>query len=134
MADNLKKLGEKQISTVGVTTLYTCPSGKSAKGKFLFRGISGAASVFILYRNGMEICRKVGAVGDILFSSTGQMVNLIVAATGAAGLTGASNTTHVGNGPTEFILAAGDTVSYEIQVAAFSAMYASFDGIELDAV
>lgn len=133
MADNLKKLGEKAIVTVGVTQVYVVPSGKSAKGKFTFRGISGASSLLILYRNGIELARLVGAAGDIIYSSTGQMINKVLAATGAAGLDGSSNTKMVGHGPNEYILSAGDTISYEIQTAAYTSMYMSFDGIELDA-
>lgn len=132
MSDNLQKY-EKTTATVGVTTLATIPSGKAMKGRLMLRGISGAASILILSVNGCEVCRLTGAVGDIIHSTSAAQLNKVLAATGAAGIDGSADAKTVAPGPREFILKAGDTVTYEIQTAAYSSMYAAFEGVELDA-
>jgi hypothetical protein len=130
MSDIIGTLGDSTGLTVGTHTLYTCPSGKAAKGKIMYRGVSGVNSTLLFTVNGMVIFQS-GALtsGHIIYTTTVLMFN--DAAT-AATVTGATDALTVGIGPKEYYLSEGETITYTIGTADFSAFKAVFVGTEVD--
>lgn len=129
MSDKIGVLDEKAVATVGVTTAYTCPSGKAAKVKIMYRGAAGASSTLKVTVNGIDIF-LTGALtsGNISHSTTALMHNTQA----ASAIDGSADAKCVAPGPKEFFLSAGDTVSYEIGTAAFSSMNFQVVGSEID--
>jgi len=129
MSDRIGVLDEKSVATVGVTTVYTCPSGKAAKVKCMYRGAAGSSSTLKVTVNGIDIF-LTGALtsGNISYSST----SLMHQAGAASTIDGSADGKVVAPGPKEFYLSAGDTISYEIGTAAFSSMNFQVVGSEID--
>lgn len=131
MADKLGVLGEVAGVTVGTHTIYTCPTGKGAKGKLFFRFTAGANSVVNFFMNGALIA-STGAMtaGHFVFSIGTD--NVISSVPGAAAPNGQTAATCVAPSGATFMLSAGDLVQYEVVTTALGAASAQFIGAEVD--
>jgi hypothetical protein len=132
MSDVIGTLGSSTAAVVGTQTLYTCPSGKAAKGKIMYRGVCGVSSTLAFVVNGMKLFQSAAlTTGHIIYSTTSLMFN--DAATDGA-VNGSSDALTVGIGPKEYYLSEGETITYIIATADFSSLKAVFVGTEVDVV
>jgi hypothetical protein len=130
MTDIVGTLGEQTGATVGTHTLYTCPSGKGARGKIMYRGVAGNNSTILFTVNGIILFQSAALVtGHIVYTTTLLMFN--DAAT-AATITGATDALTVANGPKEYFVSEGETITYTIGTTDFSSFKAVFVGAEVD--
>lgn len=130
MSDIIGVLGEASQLAIGTYTVYTCPAGKAAKGKLMYRAQAGAggASTLAAAMNGITIFTKGATTAShYIFSSVARVMN-----TGAAAPTGADSSTTVGSAPEEYYLSAGDLVQYVVGGEALIAANFQFVGAEVD--
>lgn len=130
MSNKVAPLGVNTIATQGTTTAYTVPTGKCAKVKLMYRGVSGVNSTLRVLVNGVEIFRT-GALttGHVHYSNSAAMYATQTADTAVTGL---ADATTVSPGPKEYYLDEGDTVQYIIGTADFSSMNFQVVGAEID--
>lgn len=131
MADLIGVLGSSAIAVIGTSTPYTVPSGKSARVKLMYRGVAGTNSVLTVSVNGIVVFVTAALTsGNVSYSNTTQMH-----LSGTSGsITGATDTTTIAPGPKEYMLSEGDTVTYNIATADFSAMNFQVIGTEVENV
>lgn len=130
MSDLIGVLGQSTNGVVGTTTPYTCPSGKAAKVKLMYRAVAGANSTLAVAVNGMTIFQSAAlTVSHVVYTTSLLMFN--DAAT-AATITGASDALTVSPGPKEYYLSEGDTVTYVVGTTDFSSMNFQVVGTEVD--
>lgn len=132
MSDRIGVLGEAATATVGTTTVYTCPTGKAAKGKWMFnlQGNAGGGSIVEFFVNGMSVGR-IAAMTASFFAFSIKGAGLRVAEQ-AAQPTGIGSGLTVAPADPIYYLNAGDTVQYVTSGAALIAMNAQFVGTEID--
>ena len=128
MADKIGILGSATTATAGTTTAYTVPTGKAAKIKLMYRGVSGISSTIKFTVDGIDIFIS-GALttGHYHWSSSDKMLNSSATIPG-----GTTDATTVSPGPKDYYLAAGDTITYTIGTADFSAFAVHVVGTEVD--
>ena len=130
MSDKIGVLGEATTLTAGTITVYTCPSGKAAKGRLMFsiQGAADATSDFRISVNGITIFDTLNIpASNYAFSSNSAL--LLV----QAGLpTGLSAVQTVGPYPLDFYLSAADTVTYTVAGTTLLAGNVQFVGTEVD--
>lgn len=130
MADNIGVLGSDTSVTIGSHTVYTCPSGKAAKIKIMYRGVAAANSTLKLTVNGIDIFLTAAlSVGNVSHSTSLLMHN----SQAAASVDGSSDAKTVAPGPKEYYLSAGDTVTSAIGTADFTSLNVQVVGVEVDA-
>lgn len=132
MSDRIGVLGESAVATVGTTTVYTCPTGKAAKGKFMFiiQGNAGGGTVVDFFVNGMKIATVAAMTASFyVFSVKGAGLR---AAEQAALPIGTTTALTVAPGDPVYFLNAGDTIQYAISGAAAIAANVQFVGTEID--
>lgn len=130
MADIIGTLGEATAAVIGTQTLYTCPSGKAAKGKIMYRGVCGVNSTLSFTVNGIKLFQSAALTsGHIIYTTTALIFN--DAATDGA-VSGASDALTVAPSPKEYYLSEGETITYTIATADFSSFKAVFVGTEVD--
>ena len=132
MADQIGVLGEATTATAATTTVYTVPSGKAAKVKIMWAGLSHASTGtgdLTITVNGIN-----GAV--VLYITAARYVHsnstLLVNPETAAAPTGATALLTVAPAPMEYYLSAADTVTYTIATLTMQAMNMQVVGTEID--
>lgn len=129
MADIATKLGSVSLLTVGTHTVYTVPTGKSARVKLRYRGTLANTGTILFTVGGIVVAAPVAAAGaEFIFSSTAALYEN----TGTTAPDGIAAATTVGEAPEEYYLDAGDTVSYSPGVVDLTAMQVDVVGIEID--
>lgn len=132
MSDKIGVLGEGTTATIGTTTIYTCPTGKMARGRLMFilQGNAGAGSIVDWFVNGAKIA-TIGAMTASYYCFSVKSAGLRVAEQ-AALPTGIATGLTVAPADPIYYLNEGDTVQYAVSGAALIAMNAQFVGTELD--
>lgn len=128
MSDNVGVLGTATATTIGTTTVYTCPVGKAARFRLQFIGQAGASSDVGILVHAMEIART-GALtsANYFFSNSAGLYTV-----GAAKPTGISGAVTNQPAPPIFWLSAGQTVQYTVAAANLAAMAMDVVGVEYD--
>lgn len=132
MSDKIGVLGEASGTTVGTTTVYTCPTAKAAKGKLMFnlQGNAGGGSIIEWFVNGCSIGKIAAMTASYyVFSIKGAGLRVAEQAAQPTGI-GAGLT--VAPADQIYFLNAGDTVQYAVSGAALISMNAQFVGTEID--
>ena len=131
MSDKIGVLGEATTATAATTTVYTVPSGKAAKGKifYLCQGAADATTDLNIKVNAIDVMDHANiTASNYLFSSP----NALKEGPLATLPTGVDGDTTGGPAPTEYYLAAGDTVTYTIAGTTALSMNCQFVGTEID--
>lgn len=129
MTDKIGTLGKASTLTQGTTTVYTCPVGKAARGKLMYRATSGVSSVLALTVNGCKVLQSAAmTTGHFMFSSLAAMQEN----TGTTEPLGDADGTIVAPGPAEYFLSAGETITYTVTTADLLAGFFAFVGVEVD--
>lgn len=130
MTNKIGTLASSTTVSAGTTTLYTCPTGKGARGRLFYRGVSGVNSTLSFVVNGIVLF-VTGALttGHVHYSSTALLYNTQTAASGLDGSTEAKTAQPYSR---DYWLAAGETVQYIIGTADFTSIKAAFVGTEVD--
>lgn len=132
MSDRIGVLGEASATTLGVTTVYTCPAGKAARGRWMVRFQGGVNSQVALLVNGMEVARNAAmTTGEYNYTIKGGGI-FAYATSDADAPSGLADALTVAPADPIYYLNAGDTVQYSIITAALLAMNAQFVGVEVD--
>lgn len=132
MSDIIGTLGESSAAVVGTQTLYTCPSGKAAKGKLMYRGVAGVNSTLAFTVNGIKLFQSAAITAThVVYTTTALIFN--DAATDGA-VNGSSDALTVAPAPKEYYLSEGETITYVIATADFASFKAVFVGTEVDVV
>jgi hypothetical protein len=132
MADQIGVLGEATVATAATTTVYTVPSGKAAKVKIMWAGLSHASTGtgdLTITVNGINVAvvLNITAARYVHSNST-----LLVNPETAAAPTGATALLTVAPAPMEYYLSAADTVTYTIATLTMQAMNMQVVGTEID--
>jgi hypothetical protein len=132
MADKIGVLGEATTATAATTTVYTVPSGKAAKVKIMWAGLSHASTGtgdLTITVNGINVAvvLNITAARYVHSNST-----LLVNPETAAAATGATALLTVAPAPFEYYLSAADTVTYTIATLTMQAMNMQVVGTEID--
>jgi len=132
MADQIGVLGEATTATAATTTVYTVPSGKAAKVKIMWAGLSHASTGtgdLTITVNGINVAvvLNITAARYVHSNST-----LLVNPETAAAPTGATALLTVAPAPMEYYLSAADTVTYTIATLTMQAMNMQVVGTEID--
>lgn len=131
MANIIGVLGEATAVAVGATTAYTVPAGKAAKVQIMYRAVAAANSTIAVAVNGLTIFTTGALVaGEVSFSGR-EKAHI---ADAAADINGGSDDTTVAPYKREFMLSAGDTISYTVGTLALSSMNFQVIGAEIDIV
>ena len=132
MADQIGVLGEATTATAATTTVYTVPSGKAAKVKIMWAGLSHASTGtgdLTITVNGIDVAVVLNiTAARYVHSNSTLMVNPET----AAAPTGATALLTVAPAPMEYYLSAGDTVTYTIATLTMQAMNLQVVGTEID--
>lgn len=129
MTDRLGVLGINSDVAVGTYTSYTVSPSQAAKVRVQFRGVAGSASTLSVKINGCDIFDTAAlTVGNISYSSS----QIIHASSAASGIDGSTDAKTVAPFNREYMLSEGDTVTYTIGTAAFTAMNFQTIGVALD--
>lgn len=132
MTDKIGVLGEQTATTVGTHTAYTCPAGKSAKIKIMWRALMANTATLVITVNGVDILNPAAAGGaEHWFSSPVAMYEEQGTPTNPPD--GITDATTVAPGPYEYYLSAGDTVTYSVGVVNITSIKVMVVGAELDA-
>ena len=133
MADIIGVLGEATTTTVGTTTVYTCPSGKAAKFKIMWSGkahASNSSGDLTITVNAMKVGDRLNMPATEQFWSTSTLLihdpSVSVHPDGSTALLTASPA------PFEYYCSAGDTVTYTIGTDAMVEMNMQVVGSEVD--
>lgn len=127
--DIIGVLGQAQTAVVGTVTAYTCPSGKSARVKLMYRGVAGTNSTLKVAVNGIEVFQTAALTsGNVSHSTTALMHNTQV----AGAIDGSADSKVVAPGPKEYFLSEGDTITYTIATNDFSSFNFQVVGTEVD--
>lgn len=132
MSDKIGVLGEASTTTVGTTTVYTCPTAKAAKGKLMFnlQGNAGSGSIIGFYVNGMLVGQIAAMTASYYcFSIKGAGLRAAEQAALPIGTTAALT---VAPADPVYYLSEGDTVQYVVSGAALISMNCQFVGTQID--
>ncbi len=130
MTDKIGVLGEQTATAVGTQTVYTVPTGKSAKVKLMYRCLLANTGTIAIAVNGITVMAPAASGGaENAFSS---LVDLYENTTSTAP-TGAATNATVAPAPQEYYLSAGDTVTYTVGVVALTSGNFQVVGVEVDA-
>lgn len=132
MGDKIGVLGESSATGVGTTTVYTCPTGKMARGRIMFRLKAGAGGTDVIefFVNGCSIGKVAAMTADYyVFSIKGAGLRV---AEQAAEPTGIGSGLTVAPADQIYYLNEGDTVQYAVSGEALAAMSCQFVGFEGD--
>jgi hypothetical protein len=130
MSDKIGVLGEATATTVATTTVYTCPAGKAAKVRLMFRAQGDATTAIAILVNGLEVARVAAMTANFYVCSI-KGAGLRIAEQAAAP-TGIGAGLTVAPADQIYYLSAGDTVQYTIITAAALAMNFQVVGTEID--
>jgi hypothetical protein len=132
MSDRMGVLGEATATAVATATIYTCPAGKAAKGKFMLRFQGDTNTVVALLVNGIEVARNT-AMTTAHYNYTIKGGGMFAYASGSATPpTGLANALTVAPADPIYYLNTGDTVQYTVLTAALLAANFQFVGVEID--
>ena len=132
MSDKIGVLGKASSTVVATTTIYTCPVGKAAKGRFfaLFQGNTNTVVAILV--NGLEVARNTVMTASH-YNYTIKGGGLFAYASGnATPPTGLANALTAAPADPIYYLNAGDTVQYTVVTAALLAANFQFVGVETD--
>jgi hypothetical protein len=131
MTDKIGVLGEATTLTAGTTTVYTVPASKAAKVKIMYevQGAADATTDFTITINGIVVMTHANiTASNYLFSSP----NALKEGPLAAQATGVDGDTTVSPAPSEYYLAAADTVTYTLGGSDALACNVQVVGTEID--
>lgn len=131
MTDIIGVLGEATVATAAVTTVYTVPSGKAAKGRLFFqcKGAADGTTDLTITVNGIDVFVHANiTASNFMFSSP----NALLEGPLAAAPTGADGDTTNAPAPIEYFLSAADTVTYTLAGTTALGMNCQFVGTEVD--
>jgi hypothetical protein len=132
MSDKMGVLGKASATVVSTATIYTCPAGKAAKGRFFVRFQGGVSSVVALLINGIEVARNTAmTTGHYNYTIKGGGM-FAYAAGNATPPTGLANALTCAPADPIYYLNAGDTVQYTVVTADLLAANFQFVGVEID--
>lgn len=132
MTDTIGVLGEATATTVGTTTVYTCPAGKAAKVRLMARWQGDTNSQVAILVNGLEVAR-CGAMTATQYNYTIKGGGITAyAASNASAPDGLGNDTTVAPADPIYYLNAGDTIQYTVVTAALTAMNFQVVGVAID--
>lgn len=132
MADIGGVLGEATVLTVGTHTVYTCPAGKWAKVRIMWRALLQNNGTLAITVNGTVILGpNVSGGAETWYSSTAAMYEEMGTPTDVP--TGDAAATTVAPGPVEYYLSGGDTITYTVGAQDLTACKVQVVGVELDA-
>lgn len=132
MSDKIGVLGRASATTVGTTTVYTCPAGKAARGRWMCVFQGGVNSQVALLVAAMEVARNAAmTTGQYNYSIRGGGM-YAYAASNAALPSGLADALTVAPASPIYYLNAGDTVQYTVITAALLAANFQFVGTEID--
>ena len=133
MADIIGVLGEATTTTVGTTTVYTCPSGKAAKFRIFWAGEAHASTStgdLTITVNGIVVAEKLNLPnGEQFWSNSTTILHDPSVSVNPDGSTAALTASPA---PQEYYCSAGDTVTYTIGTLAQVAMNMQVVGSEVD--
>lgn len=132
MSDRVGVLGEATATVVATATIYTCPVGKAAKGKFMVRFQGDTNTVVALLVNGMEVARNTVMTASHYNYTINGGGMFAYAAGNATPPTGLTNSLTAAPADPIYYLNAGDTVQYTVVTAALLAANFQFVGVEID--
>lgn len=115
MSDSIGVLGRASATTVGTTTVFTCPAGFAAKGRIMFSGQNAAVGNFTLQVivAGLTVMNSGNvAVNDYIFSI--QTAGLLSSGPSATAPTGVTAALTVAPALPIYYLNPGDTIQYVI--------------------
>lgn len=132
MSDKIGVLGSSTAAVSGTATAYTCPAGKAAKFKLMFRmqGNAGGGTTLSVLINGMTIA-TVAAMTASYYVFTVKGAGLRAAEQSAAP-TGIAAAATVAPADPVYELSVGQTVQYIIGGADAIAMNFQVIGTEID--
>lgn len=133
MADKIGVLGEASTATIGTVTVYTCPTAKAARGRWMFRfkGSAAGGTIIDFYVNGLKIATVPAMTADYyVFSIKSAGLRAAEQSAEPIGTTAALT---VSPADPIYYLNAGDTIQYAISGAAAAAANVQFVGTEVDA-
>lgn len=132
MSDKIAVLGEASATTVGTTTVYTCPAGKAARGRFFGRFQGDTNSQVALLANGLEVARNT-VMTTAHYNYTIKGGGMYAYAGGnASAPTGLANALTAAPADPIYYLNPGDTIQYTVVTTALLAMNMQFVGVEID--
>lgn len=132
MADVIGVLGEASTTTLGTTTVYTCPAGKASKVRLMTRFQGDTNSQVAILVNGVEVARN-GAMTANHYNFTIKGGGLLAYAAGnASAPSGLADALTVAPADPIFYLNAGDTIQYTVVTAALLAMNFQVVGVAID--
>lgn len=129
MTDKIGTLGKLATLTVGTNLVYTCPVGKAARIKLFYRVTAGVSTVFAITVNGIKVLQTAALTTGHFVYSTPAFLSANNATTEPVGT---ADATSVGPAPTEYYLAAGETVTYTVTTADLLAASVQVVGVEID--
>jgi hypothetical protein len=131
MSDSIGILGRAAATTVGTTTVFTCPAGFAAKGRVIFSAVNAAVgnATLQVIVGGITIMQSGNvAVSQYIYSSN----SLLSSGSLAAGPDGLTDAKTVAPFQRIYFLSPGDTVQYIIAGNAFASLQMQFVGVLVD--
>lgn len=132
MSDKIGVLGSSTSVVVATATAYTCPAGKAAKFKIMFRmqGNAGAGTTLAVLVNGMTVAAVAAMTASYyVFSVKGAGLRCAEQAAAPTGIAAAAT---VAPADPVYEVSAGQTVQFTIGGAAAIAMDFQVVGTEID--
>lgn len=130
MTDTVGVLGEATGTAVGLQNVYTVPSGKAARCRIMYRGVSGTNSTLQWDVNGITVALSTAnTVNHVQYSSAALLHNNQTAASVVDGTTEARTVMPYER---DYWLSAGDRIDVTIGTAAYSSFKAMVVGTEVD--
>ena len=133
MSDKIGVLGEAATITTGTTTAYTCPAGKAAKVRIMWKGTAHASNStgdLTITVNGIVVAERLNMPATELFWSTSTLMihdpSVSVNPDGSTALLTCSPA------PFDYYLSAADTVTYTVGTDNMVAMQLQVVGTEVD--
>lgn len=132
MSDKIAVLGRASATTLGTTTVYTCPAGKAARGRWMARFQGDTNSQVALLVASMEIARNtVMTTAHYNYTIKGGGI-FAYAGGNASAPTGLAAALSVAPADPIYYLNPGDTVQYTVVTQALLAANMQFVGVEID--
>lgn len=132
MTNKIGVLGSSTATVLGTATAYTCPAGKAAKVKIMFRmqgNAAGGTTLDMLVNNLVAASIAAMTANFYVFSTRGAGLRVAEQAAQPLGTTAALS---VAPADQVYYLSAGQTIQYTIGGAAAIAMSFQVVGTEID--
>lgn len=121
-------LGINSDVAVGTYTAYTVPPASSARVRIFYRGVSGGSTTIAVNINGLQIFGSGAITSGNQFCTTVTSAHTNALVTAFNGIGDASTVAPYAH---EYMLSAGDTVTYTLATTAATAMNFQVIGVQL---